>query len=140
MEYTLKTYELDIYVYHTIFQLVYFTSSIGESIYFSDIPMFSIELIFIYIFISIFTQYYCYSRLIILKIENTVLPTNVLLAGLEFLRRIIIITFSCIFFKESYNIYSGILFCLSSFMLFYDYYKSLNQNKQNIHFELEEIV
>jgi hypothetical protein len=140
MEYTLKTYEVDIYVYHTIFQLVYFISSIGESIYFSDIPMFSVELIFIYIFISIFTQYYCYSRLIILKIENTILPTNVLLAGLEFLRRIIIITFSCIFFKESYNIYSGILFCLSSFMLFYDYYKSLTHNKQNIHIELEDIV
>ena len=84
------------------------------------------------------TQYYCYSRLIILKIENNKIPTNVLLAGLEFLRRIIIITFSCIFFKESYNIYSGLFFCLSSFMLFYDYYKSIN--KQNIHIELEEIV
>lgn len=138
MEYTLKTYEIDIYVYHTIFQLVYFTSSIGESIYFSDIPIFSIEITVIYIFISILTQYYCYSRLLILKIENTILPTNVLLAGLEFLRRIIIITFSCIFFKESYNIYSGILFCLSSFLLFYDYYKSVC--KQNIHIELQEIV
>ena len=51
MEYTLKTYEIDIYIYHTIFQLVYFTSSIGESIYFSNIPMFSIELTVIYVFI-----------------------------------------------------------------------------------------
>ena len=138
MEYTLKTYDIDIYIYHTIFQLVYFTSSIGESIYYSNIPIFSIELTMIYIFISIMTQYYCYSRLIILKIENNKIPTNVLLAGLDFLRRIIIITFSCIFFKESYNIYSGLFFCLSSFMLFYDYYKSIN--KQNIHIELEEIV
>ena len=70
MEYTLKTYDIDIYIYHTIFQLVYFTSSIGESIYYSNIPLFSIELTMIYIFISIMTQYYCYSRLIILKIEN----------------------------------------------------------------------
>ena len=136
MEYTLKTYDVDIYIYHTIFQFVYFISSIGESIYYSDIPIFSLELTIIYIFISISTQYYCYSRLIILKIENTIIPTNVLLAGLEFLRRIIIITFSCIFFKESYNIYSGFFFCLSSFMLFYDYYKSV----VNTHIELEEIV
>lgn len=136
MEYTLKTYDVDIYIYHTIFQFVYFISSIGESIYYSDIPIFSLELTIIYIFISMSTQYYCYSRLIILKIENTIIPTNVLLAGLEFLRRIIIITFSCIFFKESYNIYSGIFFCLSSFMLFYDYYKSVI----NTHIELEEIV
>jgi hypothetical protein len=136
MEYTIKTYDVDIYIYHTIFQMVYFTSSIGESIYYSSIPIFSLELTIIYIFITIFTQYYCFSRLIILKIENTIVPANVLLAGLEFLRRIIIITFSCIFFKESYNIYSGILFCLSSFMLFYDYYRSVSIK----HIELEEIV
>lgn len=138
MEYSLKTYDIDIYIYHTIFQFVYFISSIGESIYYSNVPIFSLESTIIYIIISIFTQYYCFLRLYILKIDNSIVPTNILLAGLEFLRRIIIITFSCIFFKENYNIYSAVLYCFSSLMLFCDYYKSIK--KQTSYFELEEIL
>jgi len=138
MEYSLKSYDIDIYIYHTIFQFVYFFSSIGESMYYSNIPIFSLELTIIYIFIAISTQYYCYSRLYILKIENSTLPTNVLLAGLEFLRRIIIIIFCCIFFKENFNIFSGILYLLSSIMLFFDFYYSIK--KQTAYIELEEIL
>jgi hypothetical protein len=136
MEYLLKTY--DIYIYYTIFQFVYFISSIGESIYFSDSPIFSLELTIIYIIISIFTQYYCFSRFYILKIDNSIASTNILLAGLEFLRRIIIITFSCIFFKGNCNIYSTVLYCFSSLLLFCDYYKSIK--KQTTYIELEEIL
>jgi len=137
MEYTIKTYDVDLFIYHSLFQFIYFSSTIIESIYYSSHIVFSIELIAIYICISLFIQYYCYIKLVILKIENISLSSNVILSGLEFIRRIIIIVFSCIFFKENYNIFSGILYFMSSIMLFIDYYRS-SDKKPLLHIELQE--
>ena len=138
MEHTIKTYNVDIYVYHSIFQFIYFCTTIVESIkYNNNNSPISIELFIIYTAISFFIQYYCYIKLSILNIENAAIPANVILSGLEFIRRIIIIIFSCIFFKEDYNLFSGILYMLSSLMLCIDYYNSLYKN-QLIHIELHE--
>jgi hypothetical protein len=137
MEHTIKTYNVDIYLYHSIFQFIYFCTTIVQSIKYNNNNSLSIQLFMIYTAISFFTQYYCYIKLSILNIENTVIPANVILSGLEFIRRLIIIIFSCIFFKEDYNLLSGILYTLSSIILCIDYYHSIYKN-QLVHIELRE--
>jgi type IV secretory pathway TrbL component len=78
-----------------------------------------------------------YNKINILNTKNDYLPANILLSGLDLLRRIIQLFISFLFFNEIFDnfiIISIVFMGLSSLLLLYEYLKN-NTN----HIELEEI-
>jgi type IV secretory pathway TrbL component len=82
-----------------------------------------------------------YNKINILNTKNDYLPANILLSGLDLLRRIIQLLFSFLLFNEifdNYIIISIVFMGLSSSLLLYQYIKNNHQNNI-MHIELEEI-
>ena len=83
-----------------------------------------------------------YNKIYILNTKNNYLPANILLSGLDLLRRIIQLLFSFLFFNELFDtfiIISISFMGLSSLLLLYQYLKDNNKDEYINHFELEEI-
>jgi drug/metabolite transporter (DMT)-like permease len=143
IEYSVKQYSIYNLDYQIIFQLTYFCLAFIPSIKktIENPPPVNITIIIISFFISISLQFYVFNKIIILHHENDIVPSNVLMSGLDILRRIILLLFSFILFKEEINVYiilSIVLFLLSGIFLFIEYLKPLkNKLKYN---EMIEIV
>jgi drug/metabolite transporter (DMT)-like permease len=139
IEYSMKKNLFTSVDYQIIFQITYFILIIIPSIYYTVLnpPPISTLTIFIYFLIGIGLQLYMYNKINILNTKNDYLPANILLSGLDLLRRIIQLLFSFLFFNEifdNYIIISIVFMGLSSLLLLYQYIK-----KNTNHIELEEI-
>jgi drug/metabolite transporter (DMT)-like permease len=132
IEYSVKKYSIHNIDYQIIFQLTYFSLALIPSIKktIENPPPVNINMIIVSFFISICLQFYVYNKIIILHHENDVVPSNVLMSGLDILRRIILLLFSFIMFKEEMNIYIlGSIFCflISGICMFIEYLKPLKK-------------
>ena len=139
IEYSIKKNVFTNVEYQIIFQITYFILIIIPSIYYTILypPPISILSIVIYFFICSGLQLYMYNKINILNTKNDYLPANILLSGLDLLRRIIQLFISFLFFNEIFDnfiIISIVFMGLSSLLLLYEYLKN-NTN----HIELEEI-
>jgi drug/metabolite transporter (DMT)-like permease len=139
IEYSIKKNVFTSVEYQIIFQITYFILIIIPSIYYTILnpPPISILSIVIYFFICSGLQLYMYNKINILNTKNDYLPANILLSGLDLLRRIIQLFISFLFFNEIFDnfiIISIVFMGLSSLLLLYEYLKN-NTN----HIELEEI-
>ena len=126
IEYSVKKYSIFNLDYQIIFQLTYFTLAIIPSIKktMDYPPPVNINIIIISFLISVSLQVYVYNKIIILHHENDIVPSNVLMSGLDILRRIILLLFSFIMFKEEINVYivgSIICFFISGICMFLEY-------------------
>jgi drug/metabolite transporter (DMT)-like permease len=144
IEYSMKKNVFTSIDYQIIFQITYFILIIIPSIYYTILnpPPISALPIFLYFLIGTGLQLYMYNKINILNTKNDYLPANILLSGLDLLRRIIQLLFSFLFFNEIFNnfIIISILFTgLSSLLLLYQYIKNNQQDNNIMHIELEEI-
>ena len=144
IEYSIKKNVFTSVDYQIIFQITYFILIIIPSIYYTilDPPPISGLTIVLYFFIGGGLQLYMYNKIYILNTKNNYLPANILLSGLDLLRRIIQLLFSFLFFNELFDtfiIISIIFMGLSSLLLFYQYLKDNSQDEYINHFELEDI-
>lgn len=144
IEYSIKKNVFTSVDYQIIFQITYFILIIIPSVYYTvlDPPPISGLTIFLYFLIGGGLQLYMYNKIYILNIKNNYLPANILLSGLDLLRRIIQLLFSFLFFNELFDtfiIISITFMGISSLLLLYQYLKDNNQDEYINHFELEEI-
>lgn len=144
IEYSIKKNVFSNIDYQIIFQITYFILIIIPSIYYTilDPPPIDILTIILYFLIAGGLQLYMYNKIYILNIKNQYLPANILLSGLDLLRRIIQLLFSFLFFNELFDtfiIISVLFMGLSSLLLLYQYLKNNKDHEYINHFELEEI-
>lgn len=144
IEYSIKKNVFTSVDYQIIFQITYFILIIIPSIYYTilDPPPIDILTIILYFFIAGGLQLYMYNKIYILNTKNQYLPANILLSGLDLIRRIIQLLFSFLFFNELFDtfiILSISFMGLSSLLLLYQYFKNNNKDEYINHFELEEI-
>ena len=144
IEYSIKKDVFTSVDYQIIFQITYFILIIIPSIYYTiiDPPPINIVSIILYFLIGGGLQLYMYNKIYILNTKNNYLPANILLSGLDLLRRIIQLLFSFLFFNELFDMFIiiSILFMgLSSLLLLYQYIRDYKQVEYINHIELEEI-
>ena len=144
IEYSMKKNIFTSVDYQIIFQITYFILIIIPSIYYTILnpPPISALPIFLYFLIGSGLQLYMYNKINILNTKNDYLPANILLSGLDLLRRIIQLLFSFLLFNETldnYVITSIVFMGLSSLLLLYQYIKNNQQDNNIMHIELEEI-
>jgi drug/metabolite transporter (DMT)-like permease len=144
IEYSMKKNLFTSVDYQIIFQITYFILIIIPSIYYTVLnpPPISALTIFLYFLIGTGLQLYMYNKINILNTKNDYLPANILLSGLDLLRRIIQLLFSFLFFNEifdNYIIISIVFMALSSLLLLYQYIQNNQRDNNIIHIELEEL-
>jgi drug/metabolite transporter (DMT)-like permease len=144
IEYSMKKNLFTSVDYQIIFQITYFILIIIPSVYYTILnpPPISSLTIFLYFLIGTGLQLYMYNKINILNTKNDYLPANILLSGLDLLRRIIQLLFSFLLFNEifdNYIIISIVFMGLSSLLLLYQYIKNNQRDNNIMHIELEEI-
>ncbi len=144
IEYSMKKNILTSVDYQIIFQITYLILIIIPSIYYTLLnpPPINFISILIYLLIGSGLQLYMYNKINILNTKNDYLPANILLSGLDLIRRIIQLLFSFLLFNEifdNYVITSIVFMGLSSLLLLYQYIKNNQQTNNVMHIELEEI-
>jgi hypothetical protein len=77
-----------------------------------------------YFFIAFGLQLYMFNKIYILNSKNSVIPANILLSGLDLVRRVIQLTYSFICFKEPFDATIGVslvFLAASAGILLYQY-------------------
>jgi drug/metabolite transporter (DMT)-like permease len=128
IEYSLKKYNIYNLDFHVIFQISYFCFAIIPSIKmtFQNPPPITNDVLITSAFISICLQLYFYNKIIILENNNQFVPSNVLMAGLDLIRRLVLLLFAFLMYNDDFNIYIGIsvtFFLLSGIFIFWEYVK-----------------
>ena len=127
IEFSLKKYSIPNMDYHVIFQLTYFILAIVPSVIYtfeSPPPIEPGYILIMYLLIAISIQFYIINKISILKTDSSIVPSNVLLSGLDLIRRIVLLLFSFLFFNEvldTFLIIGLAFFSISSILLFIDY-------------------
>ena len=77
-----------------------------------------------YFFIAVGLQVYMFNKIYILNSKQSLIPANILLSGLDLLRRVIQLTYSFVWFKEPFDSTIGVslfFLALSGGLLLYQY-------------------
>ena len=145
IEHSLKQYHIQNIDYQLLFQNTYFILAIAPSTYFSikNPPPINSQIVLYFFCVATMLQIYGYNKLAILRDNsNGRIPSNVLMSGLDLIRRFILLTFSFLMFDEPLNIYIVIsmgLFIVSSILLFVDYIFPIKRNNtQQMEVEISE--
>jgi hypothetical protein len=112
--------------FQIIFQSTYFVLAAPLSIYYTTIntPPINPVTMTMYFFIAVGLQVYMYNKIYILNSKQSLIPANILLSGLDLLRRVIQLTYSFIWFKEPFDAMIGVslfFLALSGGLLMYQY-------------------
>ena len=145
IEYSVKKYSINHLDFQIIFQFSYFAFAIIPSVIMTidRPPPITSHLITVSLLISGCLQFYFYNKIIILGINNQLVPSNVLLSGLDIIRRIVLLLFSFLMFGDTINssIIISILFFLgSSVCMFAEYFLPESTHKLQIKYaEMDEV-
>ena len=128
IEYSMKRYgdimpNID---FQIIFQSTYFVLAAPLSIYYTtiNIPPINPVTMTMYFFIAVGLQVYMFNKIYILNSKQSLIPANILLSGLDLLRRVIQLTYSFVWFKEPFDSTIGVslfFLALSGGLLLYQY-------------------
>ena len=128
IEYSMKRYgeimpNID---FQIIFQSTYFVLAAPLSIYYTTkhIPPINPTTMTMYFFIAVGLQIYMYNKIYILNSKQSMIPANILLSGLDLLRRVIQLTYSFVWFKEPFDATIGVSLVflgISGGLLLYQY-------------------
>jgi hypothetical protein len=128
--------------FQIIFQSTYFVITAPSAIYFTvkNAPPINPSSITMYFFIAFGLQLYMFNKIYILNSRNRLIPANILLSGLDLLRRVLQLTYSFVWFKEPFDATIGVsLFFLglSGSILLYQYISDYRKNNVLEHQNLE---
>lgn len=112
--------------FQIIFQSTYFVIAAPWAVYYTakNVPPMNPTSITMYVFIAFGLQLYTFNKIYILNSSHSAIPANILLSGLDLLRRVIQLTYSFVWFKEPFDAIIGVslLFLgLSGGLLLYQY-------------------
>jgi hypothetical protein len=146
IEYTMSKYG-DIITnidFQIIFQSTFFVIAAPWAVYYTtfNIPPLNSTSITMYVFIAFGLQLYMFNKIYILNNKRVEIPTNILLSGLDILRRVIQLTYSFVWFKEPFDAIIGIslLFLgLSGGLLLYQYVRDYMVNVNLQHLPMVEV-
>ena len=135
IEYTMKLHgdtmtNLD---FQIIFQSTYFMLAIPWAVFYTTkyTPPITAGSMTMYFFIAFGLQLYMFNKIYILNSRESIIPANILLSGLDIIRRVIQLTYSFVWFNEPFDSTIGIslLFLgLSGGLLLYQYIQDYRRN------------
>jgi len=99
------------------------------------------EVIVLSLFISVCLQLYFYNKIIILQNNSNSVPSNVLMSGLDLIRRLVLLLFSFLMYKDDFNIYVGVsvlFFLISGVFIFLEYLLPFRK-KEMVYSEMIEV-
>lgn len=122
--------------FQTIFQATYFVIAVPWAVFYTvshtSAPPMTAHAITMYFFIAFGLQLYMYNKIYILNNRNSVIPANILLAGLDLIRRVIQLTYSFVCFNEPFDAMIGVSLVflgLSGGLLLYQYIRDYRMTK-----------
>lgn len=153
IEYSMALYgaQLQNIDFQIIFQCTYFIIAVPFAIFYTikHVPPVTATTLTMYFFIAFGLQLYMFNKIYILNNKHSTIPANILLSGLDLLRRVIQLTYSFVCFNEPFDAVIGIslgFLALSACLLLYQYIRdhmyqsSLASSFARVkHIELEEV-
>jgi hypothetical protein len=120
--------------FQIIFQCTYFIITAPWAVYYTIryAPPINSSTVTMYFFIAFGLQLYMFNKIYILNSRQRIIPANILLSGLDLVRRVIQLTYSFVWFNEPFDSIIGIslvFLALSGGLLLYQYvYDYRNQS------------
>ena len=135
IEYTMKLHgdTMSNIDFQIIFQSTYFVLAIPWAVLYTTkyTPPITAGSMTMYFFIAFGLQLYMFNKIYILNSRESIIPANILLSGLDIIRRVIQLTYSFVWFNEPFDSTIGIslLFLgLSGGLLLYQYIQDYRRN------------
>jgi len=96
--------------FQIIFQSTYFLLAAPWAVFYTTKypPPINASAITMYFFIAFGLQLYMFNKIYILNNQQRVIPANILLSGLDIVRRVIQLTYSFVWFKEPFDAIIGV--------------------------------
>ena len=96
--------------FQIVFQATYFIIAIPWAVYYTVeyTPPITMTTLTMYFFIAFGLQLYMFNKIYILNHKDTAIPANILLGGLDIVRRVIQLTYSFVFFNEPFDAMIGV--------------------------------
>jgi len=143
IEYSIKKYNIYNLDFHIIFQVSYLIFAMIPSMKMTieNPPPITGEVIVLSLFISVCLQLYFYNKIIILQNNSNSVPSNVLMSGLDLIRRLVLLLFSFLMYKDDFNIYVGVsvlFFLISGVFIFLEYLLPFRK-KEIVYCEMIEV-
>jgi hypothetical protein len=112
--------------FQIIFQATYFVLAAPWAVVYTvkNAPPITSGTLTMYFFIAFGLQLYMFNKIYILNNKNSVIPANILLSGLDIVRRVIQLTYSFVCFKEPFDATIGVslvFLAASGGLLLYQY-------------------
>jgi len=119
--------------FQVIFQATYFILAAPWAVIYTvkHTPPVTMGAITMYFFIAFGLQLYMYNKIYILNTPQTVIPANILLSGVDLVRRIIQLTYSFVYFKEPFDAMIGVSLVflgVSAGLLLYQYIRDYRRS------------
>ena len=152
IEYSMALYgtQMQTIDFQIIFQCTYFVIAAPFAVFYTiqHTPPVTANTMTMYFFIAFGLQLYMFNKIYILNSsKHSAIPANILLSGLDLMRRVIQLTYSFVCFKEPFDTVIGISLVflgLSAALLLYqyisDHLRSTSASMSSVkHVELEEV-
>ena len=112
--------------FQIVFQATYFVIAAPWAVIYTvkNAPPFNPSTMTMYFFIAFGLQLYMFNKIYILNNKNSIIPANILLSGLDLVRRVIQLTYSFVCFKEPFDATIGVslvFLAASGGLLLYQY-------------------
>jgi len=119
--------------FQVLFQATYFVLAVPWAVFYTvkHTPPLTAGAITMYFFIAFGLQLYMYNKIYILNTPQTVIPANILLSGLDLIRRVIQLTYSFVCFKEPFDAMIGVSLVflgVSAGLLLYQYIRDYRRS------------
>ena len=131
--------------FQIVFQATYFVIAVPWAVGYTvkNAPPITSGTMTMYFFIAFGLQLYMFNKIYILNSKNSVIPANILLSGLDLVRRVIQLTYSFACFKEPFDATIGVslvFLAASAGILLYQYIRDyrLGVNRADRHQVLED--
>ena len=131
--------------FQIIFQATYFVLAAPWAVVYTvkNAPPITSASLTMYFFIAFGLQLYMFNKIYILNSRASIIPANILLSGLDLVRRVIQLTYSFVWFKEPFDAMIGVSLVFlgaSAGILLYQYIRDyqLGVNRADRHQVLED--
>jgi drug/metabolite transporter (DMT)-like permease len=131
--------------FQIIFQATYFVLAVPWAVVYTvkNAPPITSGSLTMYFFIAFGLQLYMFNKIYILNSKNSAIPANILLSGLDLVRRVIQLTYSFVWFNEPFDATIGVSLVFlgaSAGILLYQYIRDyrLGVNRADRHQVLDD--
>jgi hypothetical protein len=139
IEYSMKIYGdvMSNTEFQAIFQATYFILAVPWAVFYTakHAPPINTSAITMYFFIAFGLQLYMFNKIYILNNRESAIPANILLSGLDLVRRVIQLTYSFVWFNEPFDAVIGVSLVFlgaSGGLLLYQYIRDYRYRKKAV--------